>query len=80
MKIVKTKFKDTYLINHSKKNDKRGFFMRVLHKKSKNKNVSFNIKQTNYSYNKKLTLGFHFHYHLFQKKKLLHALKENYCL
>ena len=78
MKIVKTKFKDTYLIDHSKKNDKRGFFMRgICTKILKNKNVSFNIKQTNYSYNKKkLTLrGFHFQLPPFSEKKIITCVK-----
>tara|TARA_A100001015_G_C15010914_1_gene723047 strand:- start:428 stop:952 length:525 start_codon:yes stop_codon:yes gene_type:complete len=74
MKIFKTKFKDTYLIDHSKKNDKRGFFMRgICTKILKNKNILFNIKQTNYSYNKKkLTLrGFHFQLPPFSEKKII---------
>ena len=77
MKIVKTKFKDTYLINHSKKNDKRGFFMRgICTKILKNKNVSFNIKQTNYSYNKKVNIErFSFSITTFFRKKIITCVK-----
>lgn len=78
MKIVKTKFKDTYLINHSKKIDKRGFFMRgICTKILKRKKIHFSIKQTNYSYNKKkLTLrGFHFQTSPFSEKKIITCVK-----
>jgi len=78
MKIVKTKFKGTYVINHLKKIDKRGFFMRgICTQILKNKKISFNIKQTNYSYNKKkLTLrGFHFQSSPFSEKKIITCIK-----
>ena len=78
MKILKTKFNGTYIIEHNKLKDLRGFFIRgfcenILKKKS----INFKIKQTNFSYNKKkYTLrGFHFQKKPFSEDKLITCIK-----
>ena len=56
MKLIKTKFEDTYIIKNQKIKDERGFFMRGFCESVFLKTgVKFKIKQTNFSYNKKKT-------------------------
>tara|TARA_B100000575_G_C22930783_1_gene539414 strand:- start:41 stop:565 length:525 start_codon:yes stop_codon:yes gene_type:complete len=78
MKILKTKFNGTYIIQHSKSEDLRGFFMRGFCEKIlKKKGINFKIKQTNFSFNKKKhTLrGFHFQKKPFSEDKLITCIK-----
>ena len=78
MKLLKTKFKDKYIIEHKKNLDKRGFFMRSFCDKSLNKKgINFRIRQSNLSYNeKKLTLrGFHFQKPPYSENKIISCLK-----
>ena len=56
MKLIKTKFKDLYIIKKKILKDKRGFFFRDFCEKELKK-INFKIKQVNFSYNlKKFTL------------------------
>ena len=78
MIIKKTKFKDTFVIQHEKKTDKRGFFTRGFCNKILTKaKINFKIKQTNFSFNKKkLTLrGFHFQKPPFSENKIITCVK-----
>ena len=55
MKIKKTKFKNTFIIQHKKNFDNRGFFMRSFcDNELKKAGISFKIRQTNLSFNKKI--------------------------
>ena len=77
MKIKKTKFENTYIIEHKKNFDERGFFMRGFCREVlKKKNIEFNIKQTNFSFNeKKFTLrGFHYQNYPFSENKLISCI------
>ena len=74
MEIKKTKFENTFIVEHKKRFDNRGFFMRGFCKKIlKKKNIHFTIKQTNFSYNeKKLTLrGFHYQNYPYSENKVV---------
>lgn len=78
MKLIKTKFNNTYIIDHQKKKDNRGFFMRAFCEKIfLKKKIKFNIKQTNFSYNKKkYTLrGFHYQKKPFSEDKIVSCVK-----
>lgn len=78
MKIIKTKFKNIYIISHNKIKDNRGFFMRSFCKKIlKKKGINFDIKQINFSFNKKkFTLrGFHYQKKPFSEKKIINCIK-----
>jgi len=78
MIIKKTKFKDTFILQHKKKNDERGFFTRGFCKKLLTKaKINFEIKQTNFSFNKKrLTLrGFHYQKFPFSESKIITCVK-----
>ena len=74
MKIKKTKFKNTFILEHEKKHDNRGFFMRgFCNEILNNKNINFKVKQTNFSFNeKKFTLrGFHYQKKPFSENKMI---------
>ena len=78
MKLIKTKFEDTFVIKNKKIKDERGFFMRGFCESVFLKTgVKFKIKQTNFSYNKKKhTLrGFHFQKKPFSESKLITCIK-----
>ncbi|WP_440653631.1 dTDP-4-dehydrorhamnose 3,5-epimerase family protein [Candidatus Pelagibacter sp. HIMB1506] len=78
MKIKKTKFKNTFIIQHKKNFDNRGFFMRSFcDNELKKAGISFKIRQTNLSFNKKnLTLrGFHFQKSPYSEDKIITCLK-----
>ena len=77
MKIKKTKFKNTFIINHKKKLDKRGYFMRgYCEKELKKIGVNFKIKQSNYSFNKeKFTFrGFHYQTAPYSESKIINCV------
>ena len=74
MKIKKTKFEGTFILNHNKINDKRGFFMRgFCNLELKNKGINFDVKQSNFSFNKKkFTIrGFHYQKPPYSEKKII---------
>ena len=74
MKIKKTKFENTFIVEHKKDFDNRGFFMRGFCKEILKKvNINFSIKQTNFSYNeKKLTFrGFHYQNYPYSENKVV---------
>ena len=74
MKIKKTKFENTFIVEHKKDFDNRGFFMRGFCKEILKKvNINFSIKQTNFSYNeKKLTFrGFHYQNYPYSEQKVV---------
>ena len=78
MKIKKTKFENTFIIEHKKNFDKRGFFMRGFCQENlKKKNINFSIKQTNFSFNEKnFTLrGFHYQNYPFSENKVVTCIK-----
>jgi dTDP-4-dehydrorhamnose 3,5-epimerase len=78
MKIKKTKFKNTFILIHKKKNDKRGFFMRgFCNKELEKQGIKFRIKQSNFSFNKKkLTMrGFHYQKAQYSEKKIITCVK-----
>ncbi len=78
MKIIKTKFRNTFIIQHKKNFDTRGFFMRSFcDKELKKIDINFKIRQTNLSFNlKKLTLrGFHFQKSPNSEDKIISCLK-----
>tara|TARA_Y100000746_G_C15196043_1_gene323434 strand:+ start:78 stop:605 length:528 start_codon:yes stop_codon:yes gene_type:complete len=83
MKIKKTKFKNTFILEHKKKFDKRGFFMRgFCNETLKKKNLNFKIKQTNFSFNKKkFTLrGFHYQVFPFSEDKIITCINGSILL
>ena len=75
MKIIKTKFKDLYIIKKKKIIDNRGFFTREFCEKKLQK-INFKIKQINFSSNKKKhTLrGFHYQVKPYDEAKILKCL------
>ena len=78
MNLIKTKFKGTYIINHKKNKDFRGYFMRGFCKNEFiKKKIKFDIKQTNFSFNKsKFTLrGFHYQARPFSEDKIITCAK-----
>ena len=78
MKLKKTKFKNTFIIENKKKNDRRGFFMRgYCQNVIKMKGINFKVKQTNFSFNKKkLTLrGFHYQNYPHAENKIITCIK-----
>ena len=78
MKILKTKFKGTFLIKHKKNVDKRGYFVRdfCIHTLKKKK-ITFNIKQTNFSFNKSIATlrGFHYQKKPYSESKIISCVK-----
>ena len=78
MNLIKTKFKGTYIINHKKNKDFRGYFMRGFCKNEFIKRkIKFDIKQTNFSFNKsRFTLrGFHYQVRPFSEDKIITCVK-----
>ena len=83
MKIKKTKFKNTFILEHKKKFDKRGFFMRgFCNEVLKKKKLNFKVKQTNFSFNeKKFTLrGFHYQNFPFSEDKIITCINGSILL
>ncbi len=83
MKIKKTKFKNTFILEHKKKYDKRGFFMRgFCNEILKKKDINFKVKQTNISFNeKKFTLrGFHYQNFPFSENKIITCINGSILL
>ncbi len=72
MKLIRTNFKNLYLIKKDPYKDKRGYFSRDFCKKVLKK-VNFEIKQTNISFNKeKYTLrGFHYNKKPYEEGKII---------
>ena len=78
MKIIKTKLKDSYLIELEKKEDERGFFTRAWDKKVFEENgLDANLAQSNISLSKKKgTLrGMHYQEHPFAETKLIRCTR-----
>lgn len=75
MRLVKTNFKDLYIIKKKILRDKRGFFFRDFCEKELKK-IKFKIKQINFSYNlKKFTLrGFHYQKSPYSENKIITCL------
>ena len=77
MRLIKTKIKGVFVIQHNSFKDKRGSFTRLFCEDILKKKVKFNIKQSNISKNrKKYTLrGFHYQIGKYSENKIIRCLK-----